>query len=103
MSTYLAWNKEEVERLLKERHTCLIPIPIKYFHKLLVDAKLCKSISESKRMIKQGAVEVDGIKVSPNLKYWLIKRQPIDISYSLWYNIYYRQDFWWGKGGCGSK
>lgn len=36
--------------------------------KLLFETRLAKSISEAKRLIEQGAVEIDGIKITKNIE-----------------------------------
>ena len=40
------------------------PIPVKVFESILVDAKLAKSHSNAKRLLAQGAIEIDGKGVS---------------------------------------
>ena len=73
MSTYLAFDKEKAKELYNQGHTVYMPFPISILLKILIDAGQVKSMAEAKNLWKQGAIEIDGRKLTLEDKMFILE------------------------------
>ena len=74
MATYISINSERTRELLAEGHKVYHLLPIKLFLKVFIVASgLASSISEAKRLLKAGAIEIDGKRVKSEDKFFLLR------------------------------
>lgn len=83
MKTFLSVDSQKTKELLAQGHKVYHLLPMKTFLKsFIVASGLASSLSEAKRLLKAGAIEIDGKRVEPDDKFFWLGMNEIPASTS---------------------